>query len=100
MRNAIGRIYISFNAWSLRSNLCVLLVVAHFANQLGHLWALLIGLPEIYSSKTSENIVALLSGVFKRYNITHKLSFLIANNATINNRVINLLSTWCGWDAK
>jgi hypothetical protein len=75
-------------------------VVAHFVNQLSHLWALPIGLPEIYGSKTGENIAALLSGVFKRYDITYKLSFLIADNATTNNKVINLLSTWCGWDAK
>jgi len=70
-------------------------VVAYFANQLGHLWALLIGLPEIYGFKTGKNMAALLSGVFKRYNITHKLSFLIADNTTINNKVINLLSTRC-----
>jgi len=57
-------------------------------------------LPKIYSSKTGKNIAALLSGVFKRYNITYKLGFLIADNVTINNRVINLLSTWCGWDAE
>ncbi|XTI95187.1 hypothetical protein V2W45_1254311, partial [Cenococcum geophilum] len=89
------RIYISFNAWSLCSNLYILLVVAYFTNQLSHLWALLISLPEIYSSKTSKNIAALLSGVFKRYNITYKLGFLIADNTTINNRVIDLLSTRC-----
>ena len=45
-------------------------------------------------------MAALLSSVFKRYNIIYKLSFLITDNATINNRVINLLSTRCGWDAK
>ena len=95
MRNAIGRIHISFNAWSSRSNLYILLVVAYFADQLGHLWALLIGLPKIYGSKTGKNIAALLSGVFERYNITHKLGFLITNNTTTNNRVINLLSTRC-----
>lgn len=100
MRNAIGRIHISFDAWSSRSNLCILSVVAHFVDQLGHLWALPIGLPEIYGSKTGENMAALLSGVFERYDITHKLGFLIADNATTNDRVIDLLSTRCGWDAE
>jgi hypothetical protein len=66
--------------------------VAHFIDQLGRVWALPIGLPEIYGSKTSENLAALLSGVFKCYNITHKLGFLIADNASMNNKVIKLLS--------
>jgi hypothetical protein len=57
-------------------------------------------LPEIYSSKTGENMAALLSGVFERYNITYKLGFLITNNVTINNRVIDFLSIWYRWDAK
>ena len=100
MRNVISRIYISFNTQSLRSNLCVLLVVAHFVDQLSHLWALPIGLPEIYGSKTGKNMAALLSSVFKRYNITYKLGFLIADNTTTNNRVIDLLSTRCKQDAK
>jgi hypothetical protein len=68
-------------------------VVAHFVDQLGRLWALPIGLPEIYSFKTGKNMAVLLSGIFKRYNITYKLGFLIADNATTNNKVINLLST-------
>ena len=65
MRNAIGRIYINFNGWTSYSGVGVLSVVAHFVNKIGRTWALLIGLPEIYGSKTRENITALLSGVLE-----------------------------------
>ena len=75
-------------------------MVAHFVNKIGRTWTLLIGLPKIYSSKTRENIIALLSGVLERYNITYKIGFLISDNASPNNRAINLLAIQCGWDAK
>ena len=99
MRNAIGRIYISFDGWSSRSGVGVLSVVAHFVDEIGRAWTLPIGLPEIYGSKTGENIAALLSGVLERYNITYKIGFLIGDNASPNDRAINLLATRCGWNA-
>ena len=67
-------------------------MVAYFINKIGCIWTLLIGLPEIYSSKTRENIIALLSSVLKQYNITYKIGFLIGDNASLNNRAINLLT--------
>ena len=57
-------------------------------------------MPEIYGSKTGENITALLSGVLERYNITYKIGFLISDNASLNDRAINLLVIQYGWDAK
>ena len=65
--------------------------MAHFVNKIGYIWTLPISLPKIYSSKTGENIAALLSGVLERYNITYKIGFLISNNTSLNNRAINLL---------
>ena len=66
--------------------------MAHFVNKIGHVWALPIGLSEIYGSKTRENITALLSSVLEQYNITYKIGFLIGNNASLNDRAINLLA--------
>lgn len=93
------RIHISFDGWSSRSFIGVVAVVAHFVDKNGKLWTLPIGLPQILGSKTAENIAALMATVFERFNITHRLGFLIGDNAATNDRVVAILARRCGFAA-
>ena len=67
----------------------VLGIVAHFINKDGRRCYMVLGLCEIYSKYTGENMVAILITLFKDYRIAGNLGYFIANNTNINNTYIN-----------
>ena len=69
----------------------VLRIVAYFINKDSRYYYIVLGLREVYSEHTSENMAAVLFALFKDYRITSNLGYFIANNADVNNIYINAI---------
>ena len=69
----------------------VLGIVAHFINKDGRCCYTVLGLCEVHSEYTGENMAAVLIALFKDYRIAGNLGYFMADNADINNICINAI---------
>jgi hypothetical protein len=67
----------------------ILGVVAHYIDRFGNRRHIVIGLREVLSEHSGENIAVVLIALFKEYEIAGNISYFIADNAELNNKYIN-----------
>ena len=68
--------------------IAILGVIAYFINKDGRRRHVVLGLRELVSEYSSENIVVALVELFKEYKIGSNFSYFMADNAELNNKAI------------
>jgi hypothetical protein len=91
LAGAKSRITISFDAWKSDNSLNLLGVFAHYFDTHYRLKSVLLGLRPTYGNHTGEEQKKLLLAIFKEYQITSRIAYFMADNATNNDRAIELL---------
>lgn len=91
LANARSRITISFDGWKSDNELDLLGVFAHYFDEQYQLKTVLISLLPTYGNHTGEEQARCLLAVLKDYQITTKVGYFMADNATNNDRAIEVL---------
>jgi len=95
-----SRITISFDGWKANNDVLDLLsVLAHYIDCNCKLKTVTLALRNTYGSHTSKNMKDHLLAVLREYQISNKVAFFAANNATNNNKALQLLATELKVDA-
>ena len=102
LKNSRSIISISFDLWTSPNALGVLGVVAHFINQAGKRRHVVLGLREVISEHSGENMAAVLLDIFKNYRIRGNIGYFMADNAESNDTCIDaiLRALYPGMSAK
>ena len=92
--HAKSRISISFDGQKANNNVLNLLgIVAHYIDRNGKLNIVTLALRDTYRFYTSKNMKDHLLAVLREYQISNKVAFFAANNATNNNKALRLFAT-------
>ena len=67
----------------------ILGVISYFINQYRRQWYVVLGLCEVISKHSSENIVAILLKLIKEYGFEGNVGYFIGDNTESNNIYIN-----------
>jgi hypothetical protein len=104
LQSAISTIHLSCDIWKSPNRLLFLGICAHFVDHGSTLRRLLIGLPRVYNHSSQEQLRVLLP-YLKENGIFSKLGCIVSDNATVNDKLCDLLSTYLldnegiEWDA-
>ena len=79
---ALSRIHISFDIWTLPSALLILGICAHFLSSDLQLKHPLLGLKYLEGSHTGEAIAEVLRRIMEEYEVVDKWGVMVADNAT------------------
>lgn len=93
LARARSKISISFDAWKSDNELDLLGIFAHYLDENLQLKTVMLGLRNTYGNHDGEAMKDELLHVIQECQITDKLGFFIADNATNNDAAIRLLST-------
>jgi hypothetical protein len=88
---AKSRIVLSFDGWKSDNELDLLGVVAHYIDSQYRVKNVLLALRNTYGSHTGEEMAHHLLEVSREYKITTKISWFMADNASNNDTVLELL---------
>ena len=91
IRSAFTKIHLSPDVWSLENNLPILGVTAHFVSTDNVLQHITIGIPELRGEHSGENIADTLLRLLDDYNIYDKIGYIMADNATNNDTMVEAL---------
>ena len=69
----------------------ILSIITYFINKDGKHCYIVLGLCEVVSKYTSENMVAVLIAPFRDYRIIGNIGFFMADNTKLNNIYINIV---------
>ncbi len=69
----------------------ILGVIAYFVDKQGRRRNVVLGLCEVISEHTSENMAAVLLKVFKDYKISSNIRYFMANNIDSNNTYVDII---------
>src|ERR1700735_5582449 len=86
-----GRVHFSFDLWSSPNHLALLGIVAHWANRNGEIRRGLLALRKINGAHTGENQSHHLWTVFETYNIVKKVGYFTLDNATNNDKALEVI---------
>jgi len=89
MQEAHSSISISFDLWTLPNYLAILGVVAHFIDKNGKRRTAVLGLRELEGEHSGENMADVLLQIFKDYNISGRIGYFMADNASSNDTCID-----------
>ena len=90
---ANSRIVISFDSWKADNKILDLLsVLAHYIDKQYKLKTFVLALRDTYGSHSSDNIKDHLLTVLREYQISNKVAYFAADNATNNNKALRLLA--------
>ena len=91
MKTALIKIHLSPNRWLSANNLSILRVTAHFINSNGVLQHLTIGMHELHGEHSGKNMAETLLQVLNGYDIYDKIGYIMADNASSNDTLIEAL---------
>ena len=77
--------------WTSLNAHAIISVVGHFVSEEGKRRHVVLGLREIISEHTSENIAGVLIDLFRDYRITGNIGYFIANNTELNDTCIDVI---------
>jgi len=102
LSQAHSAISISFDLWTSPNAHAILGVIYHFINKEGKRRYIVLGLREVISEHSSENMAGVLIALFKEYNISKNIRYFITDNAEANNTCIDavLRALYPGMSAK
>ena len=94
MAQAKSRHIGSFDGWKADNEVLDLLgIVAHNIDRNHEVKTVILALRDAFGSHSSENIKDHLLTVLREYQISNKVAYLAADNATNNNRALKLLAS-------
>lgn len=94
MAHAKSRITTSFDGWKANTDVLDLLgIVAHYIDRDCKLKTVTLALRDTYGSHTGENMKDHLLDVLREYQISNKVAYFAADNATNNDKALKLLAT-------
>jgi hypothetical protein len=99
LRNALGKIHMSFDLWTSRNLLTLCGIVVHFINQQGRLCTALLTLPEIVGSHTGVNIAEGVMAIINEFGLQNQIGYFVLDNADDNDIAVNTLANEFGFDA-
>ena len=99
LRNALGKIHISFDMWTSRNLLTLCGIVVHFINKRGKLCTFLLSLPEIIGSHTGVNIAEGVAAIIHEFNLNNRIGYFVLDNADNNDTAVAALAEEFGFDA-
>ena len=88
-----SRITISFDGWRSGNQLDLLGIVAHFIDEQYAIKNVLLGLRNTYGSHIGAELKHHLLAVLRDYRISTKVAFFMADNASNNDKALELLQT-------
>src|SRR6266480_7269006 len=104
LQSTISKIHLSCDVWKSPNHLLFLGICAHFVDHTSVLRRLLISLPRVYNHTSREQLHVLLP-YLKENRIFSRLSYLIGDKISSNDKLCCLLSTYLldneriEWDA-
>ena len=91
LRSARSTILILFDLWTSPNAFGVLGVTAHFISKTGKRRHVVLGLCEVVSEHSGENMAAVLLEIFKDYGISGNIGYFMADNAESNDTCIEAI---------
>jgi hypothetical protein len=95
-----SRITLSFDAWKSDNELDLLGVIAHYIDEHYTVKNVLLGLRNTYGSHVGEEQKHHLLAICREYQISNKIAYFMADNATNNDKTLELLQSELAIDAK
>ena len=94
MAQAKSRITVSFDSWKADNEALDLLgIVGHYIDGNSKAKTIVLALRDTFRCYSSENIKDHLLTVLREYQISNKVAFFAADNASNNNRALSLLAS-------
>jgi len=101
MAQAKSRITVSFDGWKADNEVLDLLgIMAHYIDKEYEVKTITLALRDTFGSHSGVNIKDQLLDVLREYQISNKVAFFAANNATNNDKALQLLAGELNIDAK
>ena len=91
IQEAYSKISISFDLWTSPNCHAILGCIAHFIDKNGKRRTAVLGLRELLGEHSGENMADVLLHIFKDYNISGRIGYFMADNATSNDNCIDLV---------
>ena len=88
LEKAPGLIYIAFDGWQSRNWHALFSITYSFLDCYFKPQKLVLGLPEIQSRHSGENIAAEIIEIIESYRIGHKIGYFTLNNASNNSTAV------------
>jgi hypothetical protein len=95
---SLGRINISFDAWSSRKFTSLLGLAVHFLDDEGKFRTFLLGLPQIEGRHSGENLADRVSEIIHEYGFEDRIGYFVADNAESNDTCLEDLGTEFGFN--
>jgi hypothetical protein len=98
LRNALGKIHISFDLWTSRNLITLCGIVVHFISQQGRLRTFLLSLPEVVGGHTGVNIAEGVTAIVNEFGIQNQVGYFVLDNADNNDTAVDTLADEFGFD--
>ena len=85
LRTSPGQIYIAFNGWQSRNKRTLYGIIYSYLDQHFHVKKLVLGMPELQTTHTGENITKEIVDILSSYNIIDKIGYFTLDNASNND---------------
>jgi hypothetical protein len=89
--DSLSLIHFTIDLWTSPNHLALLGVVAHYTDKTGQLRLALLALRELEGVHSGENQCKVFVEVLQEYGVQHKIGFLIMDNATNNDTLMEHL---------
>jgi hypothetical protein len=92
LQNTKTKIHLSLDIWTSPNNKPILGIVAHYISDSGVLEQVVLAMKEIEGNHKGENIAPVVMGVIKDWGIGEKLGYIVMDNASNNDTMMQYIS--------